>query len=445
MTSSISRRKLLTLSTLAPLTTLSIPTTSWSQPSSLHPQQTKITPLNAANLAPAFNQVLEKQTQYSQSLNQDVSFIHRRAFIKDQVENTRDKVATMLNTKADNIAFVRNTSEANSTIVHGLDLKPTDEVILWDQNHSTNLHSWRYQQQRTPFIIKEISLPQAIDSTDQIINAFIKKLTPNTKVVTFTELSNISGVRLPSQAICNAVRDYNKEILIHVDGAQSWGCLDVNLTDMDCDSFSASAHKWLMGPRGTGILFIKQKWAKQLWPNTLGYEFLFDYPTEELPKSAQRFECLGQRDVAAYAAIGTAIDQIQQLGGMPTIENYINEITHYALSQLTKKNIAFITPKARKFGHGVVVIDLKSSIKVYGAFLALHNAGIASAFIQGSRVCCEPEQPPSDDLPTYLRLSPHIYNSKEDIDRAIAVIDRINQSPFEVLKETIHWGSENLF
>ncbi len=169
-----------------------------------------------------------------------------------------------------------------------------------------------------------------------------------------------------------------------------------------------------------------------------------EYPLEELPDTARRFECIGQRDVAPYAALGDCVDLYNQLGGSKKIEQRIQSLTQYAIRSLNAAGVKVKTPTAtengRSLGHGVVIADLGSSLSVYGAFLALYNEGIASAFVSGVNVCCDPQdQVPSDDLPTYLRLSPHVYNSERDIDRAVAIIKRIQTSNFEIVKEVVRF------
>lgn len=398
-------------------------------------------PMNAANLCPTLQVVLEKQAHYTRQLNEDVSLVHRRDFGNKFTEPAREKLARMLGVNTpENIAFVRNTSEANSTINNGFPLAAQDEVLGWEQNHPTNRHSWLHRQKRSSFKYSEVTLPENVQSQQQIVDAFVKRLNKHTKLVTFTELSNISGLRMPSKLLCEAIHNYNPEIFVHVDGAQSLGALNTNLESMGCDGFSSSGHKWFMGPRGTGILYVKEKWASRIWPCTLGYDLSMSYPLEQLPETAKRFECLGQRDDAPYAAMGDTVDIHTQLGGSSAIETQIQSLTQHALTALDNAGINTITPNAKGLGHGVVVADLGGAISAYGAFLALHNEGIAAAFVEGARVFCQPDQAPMNEgLPTYLRLSPHIYNSTEDIDRAVATIKRVNESKFEIVKEAVRF------
>lgn len=395
-------------------------------------------PLNAANLCPAFNRVMEHQNRYSARLSSDVGFPNRRDFVLEEVQNARKKVSTMLNAgNVKQLAFVRNTSEANTTIVQGLHLKADEEVVLWDENHPTNYHSWHYQRQVRPFIIKSIGLDLNAGNSNYYVDSFIKNLTPKTRVVSFSHISNISGLRLPAEKICAAIKNFNPEIFILIDGAQAWGSVSIDLRAISCDGYTSSGHKWLCGPRGTGILYVREKWISRVLPNTLGYNFTFDYPEEEFAADATRFECLGQRDDAAYGSLGIAVDLHSNIG-IKKIEKRISELTAYGLNAFDKAGIRTITPKDPTFGHGVITADMGGTTKTYGAFLALHNAGISSAFIHHNRIHYTPESIRKvDNLPVYLRVCPHMYNSTDDIDTAVAIAKRVKSSALEIGKEVV--------
>lgn len=398
-------------------------------------------PLNAANLCPALQPVFNAQMEYARALNEDVSLVHRSGFVKDRVVYAREKVAEMLGvSEAESIAFVRNTSEANSIVINGISLRQQEEVLAWSENHPTNRHTWLYKQRRQPFVYTEVQVPRDAGSIDEIVEIFVRKLSKRTRVVTFSHISNISGTRIPAKELCQAIRNFKRDIHIHVDGAQSWGSVDVNLEEIDCDSFSSSSHKYFLGPRGTGILYVKQSRVEDIIPATLGYDFLLEYPLEELPDHAGRFECLGQRDTAAYAAIGDTVDVRNSLGGDAAIESQIKKLSEHALDGLAEAGVKLKTNRRSELIHGVVIADLGGPVGAYGAFLALHNANIAAAFVNGDKVCCEPRiSAINKDLPAYVRLSPHIYNTEEDVDRAVAIIKRVNESKFEIVKEVVRF------
>jgi cysteine desulfurase/selenocysteine lyase len=331
--------------------------------------------------------------------------------------------------------LLRNTSEANSIINNGLDLAAEDEVLAWEENHPTNRHSWRYRAQRHRFTYRELALPATL-SDEEIVQQFKDSLTRKTRVVTFSHLSNVSGRLLPAQAICEMVHKFDPSIWVHIDGAQSWGSVALDLPALGCDSFSSSGHKWLMGPRATGILYVRSGRATEVWPATLGYDFTLSYPEDSLPENAQRFELLGQRDPAPFAALTAAVETQHSLGGSLAVQNRIAELTRYTREAATAAGLQCLGPAN---AHGVTVIDLNNAIKAYGAFIALHNEGIAAAFVNGSRICCEPEQGMPESGPVYVRLSPHLYNSVQEIDQAIATIRRINESPLHIVKELLRF------
>ena len=289
-------------------------------------------PMNAANLAPALARVLSVQQALTEKLNRDVSFVNRRNVVKAELADSKSMIAEFMGIgDVDDLALVRNTSEANSIVVNGLDLAG-GEVLVWNENHATNRRSWQYRMERYgDFLYREFSLPSSLASATEIVNYVRNQLKPETRVVSFSELSNISGKRLPAELLCKAIHAANPKIFIHVDGAQTLGNIPVNVEEMGCDSYSASCHKWLMGPRGTGVLYVRAEWAKKIWPSTLGYAPLFDYPLEELPDTALRFECFGQRDVAAHAAIGEAVKVYQELGGIDPVAQRIKALTDYCV------------------------------------------------------------------------------------------------------------------
>lgn len=222
-------------------------------------------PMNAANLCPMPSAITKSINTYSQSLDVDMSG-KNRARIMAIKEQAREGIAKQLNLSSDDIAIVRNTSEANNIVAQGLSLQASDEILLWDQNHPSNNVSWSVRAKRSNCIIKHLTISSDIKSIDEVVNVFLEKITPKTKVVSFTHISNITGFRLPAKEICQAIKNKFKQIHIHVDGAQTWGLMNIDLDDMGCDSFSGSSHKWYMGPREMGLLVVRKNSLDQIWP-----------------------------------------------------------------------------------------------------------------------------------------------------------------------------------
>lgn len=389
-------------------------------------------PMNAANLTPMFVSVEQAFDEFERQLRRDVSFPARAEFVSTHVEGARQKTAAMLGVRdpAD-IAFVRNTSEGNSTVINGMILSAGDEIVVWSENHATNKTSWRYRSEVTPIVVNEVYLPSGELTASDVIEAFASALTEKTKVLSLSHISNISGRRLPLKEIIAAARAKSPNLHVHIDGAQSWGSVKVDLGEMDCDSYAASAHKYLLGPRGAGILYVRRNAVSRVRPVTLGYNLYFTYPESGLAETAERFECHGQRDLGTFAAIGSAVDAHEHFGGPRAVETAISKIVDYAKSQLAQAGISVATPNEPGASHGVIVMNLGGPALAMAGFLMLHQSKIGAAFVEGAKSA------PDAQAPIYLRLSPHIFNTTAHVDVAIPVIEAAQAMPISAARALV--------
>ena len=122
---------------------------------------------------------------------------------------------------------------------------------MWDQNHPTNNVAWDVRAARFGITVTRVSTPARPVGLDELVAVFERALTPRTRVLALTHVSNVSGVRLPVAELCKVA--HRRGIHVHVDGAQTWGVLDLDLAALGCDSFTASAHKWFRGTEGSGV------------------------------------------------------------------------------------------------------------------------------------------------------------------------------------------------
>jgi isopenicillin-N epimerase len=352
-------------------------------------------PMNAANLCPSPRVVADQVAELTRDIDVNCSFQNRAKFVA-LLEASRRKVAQHLHVSADEIALVRNTSEANNTINNGLALKAGDEIVLWDQNHPTNNVAWDVRAARFGLRVNRVTTPAEPKDTGQLVAAFTDAFTPRTRVLALTHASNVSGLRLPISELCEAA--HKRGIFVHVDGAQSWGALDVKVRELDCDSYSASAHKWFVGPKEVGILYVREERIAEIWPNVVAPGWGSQVQPEV--KGARKFESLGQRDDAALAAIGTAADFHFAIGPA-RVEARMLELASRLKAGLTEAGISLVTPFDPAMSGGVCVIRVPSAKReeVYNQLYERH--GIAGASTGGMRLC------------------PHIYNTLDHVDRAV--------------------------
>ena len=290
---------------------------------------------------------------------------------------------------------MRNTSEANNMINNGLDLQAGDEVLIWDQNHPTNNVAWDVRAARFGIQTRRLSTPAQADSQQQLVEAFTREFSPQTRVLALTHVSNVSGIKLPVKAIIEA--GHERGIYVHVDGAQSWGAFNLDLKDMGADSYSASAHKWFMGPKEVGLLYVAEQNIDRVWPSEVAPGWGND--AEADPVGARKFESLGQRDDAALAALATAAQLHNQIG-LQRIEDRIVSLSQRLKTGILDAGLELVTPFSEDLSHGVCIT------RVAGGGGELVNRlyadyGLAAAPTGG------------------LRLSPTIYNTEAHIDRAI--------------------------
>jgi len=360
-------------------------------------------PMNAANLCPSPLAVAERVTELTRDIDIDCSFNNRAKF-SDLLATSRQKVAEHLHVSTDEIALVRNTSEANNIINNGLALERGDEIVLWDQNHPTNNVAWDVRAARFGLIIKRVTTPQNPTSLDQLVDVFEKAFSQRTRVLAITHVSNVSGLGLPVRELCQVA--HRQRIYVHVDGAQSWGALNVNLRELGCDSYSASAHKWFVGPKEAGLLYVRQDRISEIWPNSVAPGWGDD--VEPDVGGALKFESLGQRDDACLAAVGTTVD-FHQMIGPSLIEARIYQLANALKDGLKGMGAKLVTPQDQRFSAGVCIIEVPRERRRQVVDRLYHEQGIAGAPTGG------------------LRLCPHIYNTIEHIERALEGVKAMRQ------------------
>ena len=358
-------------------------------------------PMNAANLCPMPTAIRDAVARHAASLDVDMSGPNRKR-IEAHKSDARAGIARQLGVSASEIAIVRNTSEANNIVVQGMSLDPGAEVLLWDQNHPSNKVAWQVRADRTGCQVRYFDVPIDAGSIDEVVDHVAGKVRPETRVLSFTHISNVTGFRLPAAEIIEAVRRRHPDLHIHVDGAQTWGFADANLRDLDCDSFTGSAHKWYMGPREVGLLFVRDSRQAAIWPGVVSVPW--GNELEPAVEGAQRFEALGQRDDAAIAALVESIafhDRMTPAG----IEQQSLAITDQLRDALTDIDVPFVSSKNPAFKSSIIILQAPAENR--GPLIAnvLRDAGVILAGVNG------------------LRLSPHIYNTADHVQRVAAAIN----------------------
>jgi selenocysteine lyase/cysteine desulfurase len=356
--------------------------------------------LNAANVCPASLPVLDRHQHLLRDFQADPSFQNRAKFGPLR-ERARARAAQFFGVTADEVAFTRNTSEATNTIVHGLNLKAGDEVVLVEDNHPSNLDSWQSQSKRLGFTIRLVPATQLIDSPEALAAKVEAALTGKTRVLSLTHVTSSTGLLYPVAALCRTARQRN--IWTHVDGAQSAGMLPVDLREIGCDSYATSSHKWLMGPLEAGVLYIASYRQKEVWPAIVSVGY-----TGEGRGGARAFEAYGQRDDARLVALDATFEFLQMVG-MPAVTARIRQLTARLMDQLAADSRLHLrTNRQASLSCGVVKVDLPHVADLRALDQQLYAK-------HGMAFSVTPTGPFRG-----IRVSPHIYNSLEQMDAVAA-------------------------
>ncbi len=373
----------------------------WRQVRGQFPLRPGFSLMNAANLCPSPFVVSEAVAAHTRDIDTDASFQNRGKYA-DYYRDAITRLAQYMGCDRDEIVITRNTTEGNNQVVTGLDLGPGDDVLLWDQNHPCNNTSWDVRARRLGFSVRRVAVPANPTSTNDLLRPFVEALQPQTRVVSFSHVSNISGIALPATELCSAMRD--RGILTLIDGAQTFGLHVVNLHKIGCDFYAGSAHKWFMGPKEGGLLYIRRESGERLWPSIVGMGW-----TEDLV-GAPRFSTLGQRDDAMCAAMGRAVEFLESIGN-DRIERRVRTLASALKAGIAERvpGATLVTPVSQDLSGGVVVftVDSWDHAAVFEQLYREHAIG--GALLGSDR----------------LRLCPHVYNTIDEVERAIGILSHM--------------------
>ncbi|HYN09973.1 MAG TPA: aminotransferase class V-fold PLP-dependent enzyme [Vicinamibacterales bacterium] len=356
---------------------------------------------NAANLCPSSRRVIDTLTRHTREVDLDPSPANR-AKLGPAREASRALIAAHLRVTPEEIVITRNTSEANNLVSSGLSLKAGDEVLIFADNHPSNHAAWRDKATRAGFTVRILEQPSPHPGPDYYVEAVTKAITPQTRLLSMTHVTSTVGDVLPVAEMCRVSRERN--VLTLVDGAQSFGVLDVDLSRIQPDFYSGSAHKWPCGPRENGVLYVRQAVQERLSPTVIS---LYGGAVGV----SRRLEANGQRDEAAMIAFGEAI-ALQKEVGPARIEARVRALSRALADGLRKIDgvKVWTSPESERSAN---IVSFQPA--------ALDIRRLNTALYEKDRIVCATR---GDTNRGGLRFSPHFYNSMKEIDRTIEAIGR---------------------
>jgi selenocysteine lyase/cysteine desulfurase len=363
----------------------------------LMPEGTTV--LCAANLSPTPAPVIEALLEATRDIDRDPGAENRRKWSAGR-EETRRILAGFLNAAPEEIVITRNTSEGNNIVSSGLDLKAGDEVLLFSDNHPSVNTAFQEKARRFGFTTRIVNLVEMHPGPEYYVDAFRKAIGPATRLLAVTHVTASVGDLMPAKEVCRAARE--RGVLTLVDGAQSFGVLDIDLADMQPDFFTGSAHKWPCGPKEFGVLFINRQAEPRLWPSIIS---LYGGGVG----ASRRFEAMGQRDEAGFIAFGEAL-RLQNKIGRKTIEARSRELAQRLIAGLKQIDGARIWTHPAPDRSAAIVTFLPGKADPAKLAAALYEKEHIVTNARGSGVRGG------------IRLSPHYYVLRDEVDRTLAAI-----------------------
>ncbi len=275
--------------------------------------------------------------------------------ILERLEQTREAIARFFGVTSEEIAFVRAVSEGLSTVAYGMDWQPGDEVIVTEEEHPTGIMIWLSLGERYGIRVKKLPL---VTDRQELLAGLANLMTDRTKLLCLSHVTTDTGTRLPAADICRLA--HQRGVPVAFDAAQSAGQFSIDLREMDCDFYSCTGHKWLLGGWGTGVFYVKRDWIDKLKISWTGSRAgTWDPFTDALEYSdtAHRFE-FGGRHNPLYLAMGKAIEFIDSLG-LDEIETRVRGLTDRLKAAISEiPGATLCSPEGPEFSTGIVTFSI---------------------------------------------------------------------------------------
>ncbi|WP_160722431.1 cysteine desulfurase [Bacillus sp. USDA818B3_A] len=360
-------------------------------------------------------QVIETVEKYYREINSNV---HRGVHTlgtraTDAYEGAREKVRKFINAKStQEVIFTRGTTTSLNTVASSYaaaNLKEGDEIVITYMEHHSNIIPWQQVAKRTGAQLNYIPLQE--DGTISLEDARAT-ITPNTKIVSIMQVSNVLGVINPVKEIAQIAHE-NGAIMV-VDGAQSAPHMNIDVQDLDCDFLAFSGHK-MCGPTGIGVLYGKKHLLENMEPIEFGGEMidfvhLQESTWKELP---WKFEG-GTPIIAGAVGLGAAIDFLNEIG-LDNIAEHEHKLAAYALEKMSAvEGMAIYGPLDAAKRAGLITFNIKD-VHPHDVATVLDAEGIA---VRAGHHCAQPLMRWLNASAT-ARASFYLYNTEEDIDKLV--------------------------
>jgi len=344
---------------------------------------------------------LEKYIQHIRDINYQGSY-YMRTVQRDNKKRMAAKLAAVAGCSPEELIITRNTTESLDLIIAGQDWKAGDEALMAIQDYGSMLDMFEQVSKRYGVVLNKVSIPNLPDSDEEIVSLYEKAITPKTKLLMIPHMVNITGHILPVRKICDMA--HSKGVEVMVDGAHAFAHIQYKISELDCDYYGTSLHKWMSVPLGAGFLFVKKEKIAKTWP-------LIGDGTKDL-SDIRRLNHIGTHACATDLTIEDAIDFYNMIGAERK-EKRLRYIQQYWTSRV--KNIPKIiinTPTDDKRSCGIANVGIAGMTPADLAKRLMDEHKIFTVAIDTANV-------------HGCRITPNVYTTVEELDAFVAALKKL--------------------
>ena len=351
--------------------------------------------LQTGSLGPTPRPVMERTIAAWKELELNPSFYGYGAH-EHAMDGVRASAARFLGCKTEELVLTRCTSDGMTSVAQGLTFKPGDRVLTTDQEHPGGRHCWDYVARRFGVALDIVPIPPGENDAQAIVDGFAKRITPRTRVLSFSHVLSSTGLHMPVDRLSELAR--SRGCLAVVDGAQAVGGVAVNLKALGCHIYATSGHKWLLAPKGTGLLYLSEELGNSV-----------DIASLSAGRSAYN-DGTGVTSIPSVLGLGAAIDYLSAIG-MERIEAHnraLRDRLFAALQNVPKVRV--VSAPAGPLVTALVTFTLPADVE-------------SRAFQQmmRSKHDIELKMVPKNWF-NGIRVSTHLFNTEQDVDTLIATL-----------------------
>ncbi|MDI1233928.1 MAG: aminotransferase class V-fold PLP-dependent enzyme [bacterium] len=345
--------------------------------------------------------VLEAYLKDIRNLNREASY-YMRTVQFDEKNKTKNQLAELVGCNYDELIITRNTTESLDIIISGIDWKKDDEAVMCSQDYGSMLDMFKQQSKRFGIVNKIIEIPLDPKTDEEIVDLYAKAITPKTRLLMICHMINITGQILPVKKICDMA--HNKGVDVLVDGAHAIAHIDFKISDLNCDYYGSSLHKWLGAPLGSGILYVNKNKIKSIWPlfGELAYE----------DTDIRKLNHTGTISVPSDIAIRHAIEFHTAMGIKRKEERLRFLKTYWTDKIKNEPNIFLNTPSDPQRSCGIANVGIKNMKPSDLAQILMFEFKVWTVAIDSANV-------------HGVRITPHLYTNTDDLDTFVMALKTI--------------------